>query len=232
MIAPARPKGPTSHHPRPVSSAGCALLFVWGALCVVSSYEVGATTRRSRSGARNARLPCAVAHVTADPAPRSPCASSCCAASARSLVRCVLLLSFLSQTSSSPSCRALRLGARFHVALLIGTLVGTILRGTILGTIRDLGAPRQANCRACGRCACQRRTGPRRACQRRSGQRCCAALGKPSGGACHVSAARLDPSVRGPCARSHARAVQRAGCCVWPRVRDDAPGDMQRAASA
>ena len=78
-----------SHLPRPVSSAGCALLFVWGDLRVVSSYEVGATTRRSRSGARNARLPCAVAHVTADPAPRSPCASSCCAASARSLVRCV-----------------------------------------------------------------------------------------------------------------------------------------------
>ena len=57
------------------------------------------------------------------------------------------------------------------------------------------GQRRACQRRACQRRARQRRARQRRARQRRARQRCCAALGTPCGGACHVCAARLDASV-------------------------------------
>ena len=132
--------------PAPCLLCRCALLFVWGDLRVVSSYEVGATMRRSRSGARNARLPCAVAHVTADPAPRSPCASSCCAASARSLVRCVC--SFCLSCRRPVRRRAAARSASARVPTSPCSSAQCSARSPLARSatsIRDLGAPRQAN---------------------------------------------------------------------------------------
>ena len=142
---------PSGGYGRIKKPTGCALSSFRVDPCTVSSYVVGATSRCRMPGARNARLACAPAHATDDPSPRSPCASSCCAASARSLVRCVCSFCLSCRRPVRRRAAARSASARRpHVALLIGTILGTITLGTItlgsiLGSIRDLGAPRQAN---------------------------------------------------------------------------------------